>query len=81
MPLRYKYSTVRIFSLLNNLRSVRKFHRTDSGASRATFLPRTVAWRIARDGITMRPLAEERLRLVTNLAMRSDSWFSGVVSG
>ncbi len=37
------------------------------------FLPRTGAWRIARDGITMRPLAENRLRLVTNLAMRSDS--------
>jgi DNA-binding transcriptional LysR family regulator len=37
------------------------------------FLPRTGAWRIARDGITMRPLVEDRLRLVTNLAMRSDS--------
>lgn len=36
-------------------------------------LPRTGAWRIARDGITMRPLSEERLRLVTSLAMRSDS--------
>jgi DNA-binding transcriptional LysR family regulator len=32
------------------------------------FLPRTAAWRIARDGITMRPLAEDRLRLVTKLA-------------
>jgi hypothetical protein len=37
VPLRYKYSTVLIFTLLNNLWSVRKFHRTDSGASRATF--------------------------------------------
>jgi hypothetical protein len=37
------------------------------------FLPRTGAWRIPRDGITMRPLAEDRLRLVTNLAMRSDT--------
>jgi hypothetical protein len=37
------------------------------------FLPRSGAWRIARDGITMRPLGENRLRLVTNLAMRSDS--------
>jgi len=37
------------------------------------FLPRAGAWRIARDGITMRPLAEDRLRLVTNLATRSDS--------
>jgi DNA-binding transcriptional LysR family regulator len=37
------------------------------------FLTRTGAWRIARDGITMRPLAEERLRLVTNLTMRADS--------
>jgi hypothetical protein len=36
VPLRYKYSTVRIFSFLNNLRGVR-IHRTDSGASRATF--------------------------------------------
>jgi DNA-binding transcriptional LysR family regulator len=37
------------------------------------FLTRMEAWRIARDGITMRPLAESRLRLVTNLAVRSDS--------
>lgn len=37
------------------------------------FLPRADAWRIARDGITMRPLSDGRLRLVTNLAMRSDS--------
>lgn len=37
------------------------------------FLPRTSAWRIARDGITMRPLVEDRLRLITNLAARSDS--------
>ena len=37
------------------------------------FLPRSAAWRIARDGITMRPLAEPRLRLVTSLAMRADS--------
>lgn len=37
------------------------------------FLTRTEAWRIARDGITMRPLAEGRLRLVTNLAVRSDA--------
>jgi DNA-binding transcriptional LysR family regulator len=29
------------------------------------FLPRSAAWRIARDGITMRPLTEPRLRLVT----------------
>ena len=36
-------------------------------------LPRTAAWRIARDGITIRPLAEDRLRLVTNLAVRADS--------
>jgi DNA-binding transcriptional LysR family regulator len=37
------------------------------------FLPRTAAWRIARDGITMRPLAEDRLRLVTKLAMRNNN--------
>jgi DNA-binding transcriptional LysR family regulator len=36
-------------------------------------LPRAAAWRIARDGITMRPLAETRLRLVTGIATRSDS--------
>jgi DNA-binding transcriptional LysR family regulator len=37
------------------------------------FLPRTAAWRIAHDGITMRPLAEDRLRLITNLATRVDT--------
>lgn len=37
------------------------------------FLPRHGAWRIARDGITMRPLAEDRLRLITSLAARADS--------
>jgi DNA-binding transcriptional LysR family regulator len=37
------------------------------------FLPRTAAWRIARDGITIRPLAEDRLRLITCLAVRIDS--------
>ena len=36
-------------------------------------LPRTAAWRIARDGITIRPLAEDRLRLVMSLAVRADS--------
>jgi len=36
------------------------------------FLTRTGAWRIARDEITMRPLVEERLRLVTKLATRAD---------
>ena len=37
------------------------------------FLTRGDAWRIARDGVTMRPLAEERLRLVTKLATRVDN--------
>jgi hypothetical protein len=37
------------------------------------FLTRVGAWRIARDGITMRPLAEDNLTLVTNLAVRADS--------
>lgn len=37
------------------------------------FLPRVAAWRISRDGITMRPLLEPQLRLVTNLAVRSDT--------
>lgn len=36
-------------------------------------LPRTAAWRIARDGITIRPLVADRLRLVTSLAVRADS--------
>ena len=36
-------------------------------------LPRAAAWRIARDGVTIRPLAEDRLRLVTCLAVRADS--------
>jgi len=37
------------------------------------FLPLSAAWRISRDGITMRPLSEHQLRLVTNLAVRSDT--------
>ncbi|MEZ2346508.1 LysR family transcriptional regulator [Terriglobus sp. RCC_193] len=37
------------------------------------FLPKTAAWRIARDGLTIRPLAEDRLRLITSLAVRADS--------
>lgn len=37
------------------------------------FLPRDAAWRIASDGITMRPLVEERLKLITRLATRSDN--------
>jgi len=37
------------------------------------FLTRSGAWRIARDGVTMRPLAEDRLRLVTKLATRADN--------
>jgi hypothetical protein len=36
------------------------------------FLTLTEAWRIARDEITMRPLVEDRLRLVTKLATRAD---------
>ncbi|PSH05196.1 MAG: LysR family transcriptional regulator [Acidobacteria bacterium] len=37
------------------------------------FMTRGNAWRIARDGVTMRPLAENRLRLVTKLATRADN--------
>jgi hypothetical protein len=37
------------------------------------FLPRDAAWRIASEGIAMRPLVEEQLKLVTRLAIRSDS--------
>ena len=37
------------------------------------FLTRHGASRISRDGITMRPLAEERIRLVTSLAARADN--------
>lgn len=36
-------------------------------------LHRTGAWRIARDEITMRPLAEDAFRLVTNLTAHADS--------
>ena len=36
---------------------------------------------IARGGITVRSLASEILRLVTDLAAGSDSWLRGVVSG
>jgi DNA-binding transcriptional LysR family regulator len=36
-------------------------------------LPRTSAWRIARDGLTLRPVTEDRLSLVTSLAVRADS--------
>jgi len=37
------------------------------------FLPPAAAWRIARDGITIRPLSEPRLRLITSLAMLAES--------
>jgi DNA-binding transcriptional LysR family regulator len=37
------------------------------------FLTKAGAWRIAWDGITIRPLAEEALRLVTSLTARADS--------
>lgn len=36
-------------------------------------LTRDEAWRIARDGITIRPLREDRLRLATNLVARADT--------
>ena len=39
----------------------------------AAFLTRCGAWRIARGGLTMRPLAEERVKLVTKLATRADN--------
>ena len=38
----------------------------------AAFLTRESAWRISSDEIAIRPLAEERLKLVTRLATRSD---------
>jgi DNA-binding transcriptional LysR family regulator len=37
------------------------------------FLPRAAAWRISRDGLTLRPLQEDRLRLVTSLAVHVDN--------
>jgi len=37
------------------------------------FLARAGAWRIARDGITMRPLIDEELRFVTKLATRTEN--------
>ena len=39
----------------------------------AAFLTRCGAWRIARGGLTMRPLAEDRVKLVTRLATRADN--------
>jgi len=36
------------------------------------FLTRTGAWRIARDGITMRPLADDRLTVTTHIVARAD---------
>ena len=36
-------------------------------------LPRGAAWRIARDGLTLRPLEEQRLRLTTSLAVHVDN--------
>jgi hypothetical protein len=38
----------------------------------AAFLTRESAWRISSNEIAIRPLAEERLKLVTSLATRSD---------
>jgi DNA-binding transcriptional LysR family regulator len=38
----------------------------------AAFLTREAAWRISSNEIAIRPLAEERLKLVTSLATRSD---------
>jgi len=37
------------------------------------FLNRAGAWRIARDGVTMRPLVEEKLRFITKLATQAES--------
>jgi DNA-binding transcriptional LysR family regulator len=37
------------------------------------FLPRAAAWRISCDGLTLRPLVEDRLRLVTSLAVHVDN--------
>jgi hypothetical protein len=36
-------------------------------------LPQAEAWRVAADGITIRPLAEQNLHLVTSLAARAES--------
>ena len=37
------------------------------------FLPRAAAWRVARDGLTMRPFEDDRLRLITSLAVHIDN--------
>ena len=37
------------------------------------FMTRHCAWEIARDGVTMRPLADERIRLQTNLATSAEN--------
>lgn len=41
--------------------------------SDVAFLTQTGAWRVARNGLTMRPLNDERLGLVTHLIARSDN--------
>jgi DNA-binding transcriptional LysR family regulator len=37
------------------------------------FLSHSTAWRVARDGLTLRPLADHRLRVITSLAVHADN--------
>lgn len=77
----YLYDTIHRLASDNNVRISDTHHvMSPEEASQLirerrglAFLPRHGAWRIARDGITMRPLAEDRLRLITSLAVRANS--------
>ncbi len=40
---------------------------------RVAFLTRAGAWRVARNGLTMRPLIDEKLMLITALVVRADN--------
>jgi DNA-binding transcriptional LysR family regulator len=77
----YLYDTIQIVASDGGIRpfEIHSFTTPDEASELIreyrglAFLPRTAAWRIARDGITMRPLAEDRLTLVTKLAIRNNN--------
>jgi hypothetical protein len=75
------YSVVRIDFYVDDVTPVdRHYIMTAEEASELireqrgiALLPRDAAWRIASEGLVMRPLAEEQLKLVTRLVTRSDN--------
>lgn len=82
-----KHANVHIYDSVHSVAADRNVHPTDvyqftspEEASELVrehrglaFLPKAAAWRIARDGLTMRPLEEHRLRLVTSLAVHVEN--------